>query len=305
MVTIENRDLTKLADNHWEHVKYHFKNNTNIIRYNDIENFCRNIQIDFTFEKLIKADYKTLKYIKEYLYTKVKKISQYKDCSNKILSVYNNNFSQSNKSMGENKYNAIELVESLEIKVCPYCNRNYIDTRAYKNVKKSGCQIDHFFDKYNYPLFALSFYNLIPVCPSCNHTKSTDEFYISPYDETKTTNELITFDWDLKDADYLQKCSNIEISYSCSTEMAEQFNKLKLEKPYKMHNDIVYEIVKKVELYDSDKVKELINDFPGITFNDDEKTKILFGTFLDNADFLNRPLSKLTYDILKKEKVIE
>ena len=70
---------------------------------------------------------------------------------------------------------AEELARNLHIDVCPYCNRNYIN-------QKKGTTLDHFFPKSLYPLVAISFYNLIPSCYSCNTFKSNTDIEIpNPY----------------------------------------------------------------------------------------------------------------------------
>src|SRR5574343_160017 len=66
---------------------------------------------------------------------------------------------------GYNKISKFNFIEKFEINTCPYCNRNYIlSSNNKKNVKP---EIDHFYPKSIYPLFAVSFYNLIPCCQSC------------------------------------------------------------------------------------------------------------------------------------------
>ena len=52
-----------------------------------------------------------------------------------------------------------KIVDSLSIVICPYCNRNYINDVE----NHSGCYLDHFYDKKTYQIWAVSFYNLIPV----------------------------------------------------------------------------------------------------------------------------------------------
>ena len=45
------------------------------------------------------------------------------------------------------------------------------------------CQFDHFYNKSKYPLLAISFYNLVPVCGTCNHTKGKNDVDYSPHDK--------------------------------------------------------------------------------------------------------------------------
>lgn len=58
----------------------------------------------------------------------------------------------------------------LNIRTCPYCNRQYTFTIDNKHTKTAP-EYDHFYDKAHYPLLAVSFYNLIPSCHTCNHIK--------------------------------------------------------------------------------------------------------------------------------------
>jgi hypothetical protein len=67
-------------------------------------------------------------------------------------------------------YGAYTFVNELDLKTCPYCNRNYIFIVDEKTGKLRP-EIDHFYPKSIYPFLAMSFYNLIPSCPTCNHTK--------------------------------------------------------------------------------------------------------------------------------------
>mgnify|MGYP000006537395 CR=1 FL=1 len=64
------------------------------------------------------------------------------------------------------------VLNSLNLSVCPYCNRQYIF--GTDNNRKVGAQFDHFYSKSKYPYLALSFYNLIPCCPTCNKAKGEE-----------------------------------------------------------------------------------------------------------------------------------
>jgi hypothetical protein len=75
------------------------------------------------------------------------------------------------------------LAQKLNLKVCPYCNRNYtltinkevVNSHLGKiKVVKTRPDFDHFFCKSKHPILALSFYNLIPSCAICNRTLKGD-----------------------------------------------------------------------------------------------------------------------------------
>ena len=72
-----------------------------------------------------------------------------------------------------------KLVDALHVRTCPYCNRQFI--YSFKGVRKERPELDHFLPKNDYPVFCLSFYNLIPVCHSCNHEKLEDRLMVNPY----------------------------------------------------------------------------------------------------------------------------
>jgi len=67
------------------------------------------------------------------------------------------------------KYDGFKLAKELAIDVCPYCNRNYTTShRIDGTLKNVFPEFDHFYPQKDFPLLALSFYNLIPSCSICN-----------------------------------------------------------------------------------------------------------------------------------------
>lgn len=79
-----------------------------------------------------------------------------------------------------------ELLASLHIKCCPYCNRQYITIWYDENDSvHSTADLDHFYQKKKYPLFSLSLFNFVPSCQICNSrmkiSKTTETLY--PYEE--------------------------------------------------------------------------------------------------------------------------
>ena len=67
--------------------------------------------------------------------------------------------------------------ENLNISTCYYCNIDFVNTYNTKGGKKNKFTLDHFYDKATYPYLALSLYNLIPSCYTCNSKlKKNEEF---------------------------------------------------------------------------------------------------------------------------------
>ena len=80
-----------------------------------------------------------------------------------------------------------EILSDIGIRVCPYCNRNYITW--YKNENNdllTTADLDHYYQKDDYPLFALSLFNFIPSCQVCNSRLkgiNSMEETLYPFDE--------------------------------------------------------------------------------------------------------------------------
>jgi len=191
-------------------------------------------------------------------------------------------------------YGAYAFVETQGLKSCPYCNRNYTFVVNNKNGKLRP-EIDHFYPKSIYPFLAMSFYNLIPSCQICNHTKSdkmkedlenpydikegTYKFTYTPNSVDFTTVENQKYDFDNFEIDITGNEANIDL--------------FKLEELYKQHKDVVLELFIKKAYYPESYIKEL-SDFG---FSKDEIYRYLFSNYNQEDDLHKRPLSKLIKDI--------
>ena len=77
------------------------------------------------------------------------------------------------KSKSTRKYfGAYQLHEHLKLRVCPYCDENFIFANDGRGGRRSKGPFDHYFPKSQNPYFAISLYNLVPSCGSCNSLKS-------------------------------------------------------------------------------------------------------------------------------------
>ncbi|MGO2265282.1 MAG: hypothetical protein ACTH54_00425 [Vagococcus salmoninarum] len=191
-----------------------------------------------------------------------------------------------------NKLN-LELVDSLNIKVCPYCNLNYINDRVIKkngkDRKRSSAEIDHFIDKGTYPVYSICLNNLIPACSKCNHIKGSEKFSISPYS--------------IKDEQNYFKLSigeknNFTLN-SVIPELQVQNDLLGIEEYYSIHQTLIDDYVKRNEIYSELKLKEMNQILDRHNYDIDD---FVFGTIVESIDDKKNALSKFRRDIIKQIK---
>ena len=212
-------------------------------------------------------------------------------------------FEKEYNNWGKRKtYGSYKFVETLDLKTCPYCNRNYtfiVDEES----GKLRPELDHFYPKSIYPFLAMSFYNLIPSCPICNHTKSSkvSENLINPYD---IKDDDFKFTYKPTDISFSQieskkyDMDSFEIEFKKKNE---NINIFKLDELYKQHKDIVVDLLMKKAYYPKSYIEELEKSFG---FTKDEIYRYLLNNYKKEEDLHKRPLSKLIKDISEELDLI-
>lgn len=204
-----------------------------------------------------------------------------------------------------------QLVQQYGIKCCPYCNENYIVNRVKKNGKiYAMAQLDHFYPKDRFPVFAVSLYNLVPSCSTCNHIKSIKEIGLSPHDHScdfahmKISYIPNSADWvnDSKEIKLLFDYDDKDIGFK--EKMERNLDEMGLISSYNSHIDYAHEIIKKAQIYGKEMRNNLLNDFPELFESDEELIRVIFSNYIEMEDLLKRPLSKLTQDLLKELNII-
>jgi len=199
-------------------------------------------------------------------------------------------------------YSAYLFVRLLNLKTCPYCNRNYISLieKETKDDKQRRPDLDHFHPKSIFPFLAVNFYNLIPSCSTCNKLKSDDISLklIHPYN-SKVNDMKITY-WlndmkfyYIKDVTF-DSTNSIDIEIENMPEINKQV--FQVERLYQEHKDIVIELILKHLHYPSSYIKEL-SDFG---YSKKEIYRFVFSNYLEENEFSKRPLAKLTRDIAEE-----
>lgn len=233
---------------------------------------------------------------------------------------YNEVYNDIKESFDYDSYSSSEkpykLLLDLEVNVCPYCNRQYVNTFISPD-GKTRATLDHFYPKSDYPYLALSFYNLIPSCYSCNSSlKGRKQFTINkninPYDSS--FENIVSFTINYKKTG--NSIEYISEFYNNSNFMNIDFKSLvhknrndykkvirniqvfKLQELYNLHKDIVLRVIQQDVIYNkAGYAKTLKDKYPKIFNNEDEVLKTLIGYYSDNLDFNKSPFSRLIRDI--------
>ncbi|MBY8933987.1 hypothetical protein [Pseudomonas fluorescens] len=101
---------------------------------------------------------------------------------------------------GAAHWNAYSLCQKSSYRLCPYCQQGLaITIFRDKHTKSLRPTLDHFYPKKKYPFLALSLYNLIPSCHSCNSSlKGDTDFYTEAHLHPYENDEVIRYDFDVR-----------------------------------------------------------------------------------------------------------
>ena len=212
-----------------------------------------------------------------------------------------------------------KFIKALDIKVCPYCNRSYINCID----KEDGSppikgQLDHFYSKKDYPFLAISKFNLVPSCSDCNgsggkfrinaaggKSKKNNQkgplvnpYLISNTDGLKFKMEIEKGFANFKD---IENSIKIIVEEKNNSGLSENINTFHLREIYNSHRDIAAEIYLKSLMmhkkYRSSIKKKL--HYLNLSLTDREFYLIILGIESDSKYFKNRSLSKFKADLAK------
>lgn len=189
------------------------------------------------------------------------------------------------------------VLNSLNLSVCPYCNRQYIFGTDIN--RKVHAQFDHFYSKSKYPYLALSFYNLIPCCPSCNKAKGEEHIEINPYIEGFDNKGKLKIDSPLN---CILRNSDWEVRFDSDDRCKTNIQAFALDELYRKHKDYAYEIALKSIANQRGYYESIKETFSELGITDEAIDRIIWGNYLDNNQQSNRPLSKMAFDIINQFK---
>lgn len=222
---------------------------------------------------------------------KTKKNTSYGRFILRMRSIYNDFFQALDEKGIKNGY---WLMKKLGITVCPYCNRNYTVTIHTKDIQVRP-EFDHFHPEASYPSLILSFYNLVPSCPQCNHLKRVQEIDVNPWLGYNTTPRP-KFRVDTSKSDFPERPAILIENENANTK------KLGIKELYNVHTDYVKDILDKIQAYNPSTYRAIVKDFQGIVNTESGLERMVWGNYIDLACADKRPFAKLTADILDQYK---
>jgi hypothetical protein len=206
-------------------------------------------------------------------------------------------------------FEKLDFIRLIDVDTCVYCNRNYI--YCLKKSERVKPQIDHFFHKAKYPFLGMSYYNLIPICQTCNGPDCKGQFdsflaankLVNPYEiDTSEFN----FSYGLVSAGYGGMGGK---AYSVALDAPAYQSNLdvfKLPGLYALHTDHVAELVAKATLNYAPAYRDyLTKEYKRLGMTDHEINRLIVGNYVAENELHKRPLSKLYFDIANELGLIE
>lgn len=227
----------------------------------------------------------------------------------------------SNYGYDSDSFPVEELMDDLDLTVCPYCNRSFIKSiqvkqnKVGKNIYVKG-QLDHFYPRALYPYLAICKHNLIPSCPSCNgvsgkHDDNTrTKNVVNPYLLSNSNGMKFKMTIVGKGFANMRTCANaISIDVDCTAcpDLANNEDIFHLKKIYATHTDYAAEIYYKSILRLPNVYKQYIGRkmySHGININKEDYERLLLGIYTQEKDYRKRPLSKFCSDLARQQHVI-
>ncbi|WP_047414682.1 HNH endonuclease domain-containing protein [Cellulophaga sp. Hel_I_12] len=200
--------------------------------------------------------------------------------------------------------------EASGLKSCIYCNSQLAVTVRTLNGKRSAkFQVDHFYPKSDYPCFSISFFNLLPVCGSCNNVKRSGMVNFNVYsdDPIDLRESPFTFQIDKKSLVSYRvngTVENLKIEFDDSEKKGynDQFD---IEGIYSTQKDLAEELILKALIYNKNYLESLRNSFKKLYPNKIPMAeRLLVGNYTNSKDIHKRPMSKFTQDIARQLKLI-
>lgn len=314
MIGINLKDKSIVTD-HYNLMRDYLVHRNTMYSYEEINNWVKKItNNEYCFREIIIAESTELEKIIESvsnvgLLNLADRSSEDNKKGKYLIYVYSSFASLRGSYFDSADYSALYMIKKLDLVVCPYCNRNFItNTRILKKdgddkVRRTA-QFDHFHSKSEHPYLALSFYNLIPICSSCNFIKHNNQIKINPYAIVNSDDHIVF------DCEFDRNFSRYKVGTShMSNDFRKSWLVLGLEELYRAHEPYVDDLAARIILYKSMYKDDLPKYFEKwsrktnislASISKEDLKRVIIGNHYLEEDLNKHPLSKLTKDIVNK-----
>lgn len=218
------------------------------------------------------------------------------------------------------KWDAYLYVMELGLKVCPYCNANFIPT-VIKPWTGVGTRpdIDHFLPKSIFPYFSMSIFNLIPSCKICNSSFKGDksEFIngVNPFQ--KGFGPTVKFEYIFKGSNAINNIDDIDsifidlivnkyVDDEEKNQLSINMNNFSTRLLYDQFSSEARLFFEKYRKINNSSLKLIDNVIKGINIKDVEKAKRYYLDVVESeSEFKNKVMSKMKYDLYNDLKSYE
>lgn len=212
------------------------------------------------------------------------------------------------ETFSQNKH-AVRMLESMDVNVCPYCNRLYTMTIT-KDGSKSRPQFDHYKSKSEYPYFAISLMNLVPSCGLCNQSKhDKEEAVLYPYSDEmgldsvfRTSpetglNYLTGNQGAIDEFSVVLDIVNDSLPDKLKQKILNSDDIFNLTELYNKHKDYILYLFWKNYIFTDEYLQELCKEFPEAFQSVQDAKSMMYLMDIDQKYWGRRSLGKLTHDI--------
>lgn len=209
-----------------------------------------------------------------------------------------------------------KIIEAVGVKVCPYCNRVFVENIEFKTGGSLKGQLDHFYPKDKYPYLAISRYNLVPCCPFCNGSSckgNKDPWkvkMVNPYSLKDAKGLMFKTNIRRKGFLNLETCASaveVEVDVKKQPEMTNNNKVFHLAEIYNHHKDYVAEMWYRYNMMKTPAYQQFVKEIMGrktkrgpwmISMSKADWERVMYGVYTEEKDYHRRPMSKFCMDIV-------
>lgn len=202
------------------------------------------------------------------------------------------------------------IICKMGVDVCPYCNRQYITSYLENGNNRTTADLDHFLPKSIFTLLSLSLFNFIPSCQICNlrfkSNKRSNILY--PYEDgfgndayfTLEINDMSNFESLIGNNDCFDLKLVVNNGSNNKTKIDNNIEMFKINQVYQIHKQYIRELCYKKTKYNEAYKTMICKLMEDLNLNSEELDLFLYGYSFNDDELYTKPLSKLTYDIIKR-----